>query len=597
MKDLTSKGFLDGLREMAEKLQKDIDAHRIGLDASPAAISERRRRVLNGDFKFLAYTYFPHHIRGEPSIFQAAFCNRYPKLIAAEAGLREWWIAPRGEAKSSLLSKIGPIYIIIRELLQLAEVRQTIAWTGPTPPTMDYGLLLGAETSLPCKLVEVIKTELTSNAALALDFPEVCGQGSTWRIGEIVTKNGVKVEAFGAEQAVRGTFHGASRPAWLFADDIITDAEAKSPTERNNRWTWITKAIDFIGPPDGSVKFIAVGTVLNKDDPISRAKSNPAHLVHHFRALVKEPINKELWERCEEIMRNDDPPYKMAAAERQEVAAEKDLPSYRYYLQNKPEMDEGAVISWPSVRSLYSLMKAKIANKAAFNTEMQGDGRADEDKVFHPITFWKQASRDWFIYGSCDPSMGKGEKSDPSSILIGGWDGIGQKLHVMYAAIERRVPSKLESDLIRVTQHFNPLAIAFENNNGYEYMRGGLQTAALLKKVAIPLVGITATVPAEIRIDSLEPYITDTLAPRILFDPNLIGLLAELDEWPEPQSQHHYDGLTGLHLLWHISVTRGAGLGGYTPARPEKPTDGRRDRDSDDRDGSYGRMGEHRSTC
>ena len=54
----------------------------------------------------------------------------------------------------------------------------------------------------------------------------------------------------------------ASRPKLLLGDDLITDAEAKSPTERENRWTWLTKAIDYLGPPDGSVKYCGVGTIL-----------------------------------------------------------------------------------------------------------------------------------------------------------------------------------------------------------------------------------------------------------------------------------------------------------------------------------------------
>ncbi|MFO6256426.1 hypothetical protein ACLBWF_35920, partial [Pseudomonas aeruginosa] len=94
-------------------------------------------------------------------------------------------------------------------------------------------------------------------------FPEVCGKGSVWKIGEFVSLSGVKLEAFGAEQAIRGTFHGASRPKLLLGDDLITDKEAKSPTERNNRWDWLEKAIDYLGPPDGSVKYLGVGTVLN----------------------------------------------------------------------------------------------------------------------------------------------------------------------------------------------------------------------------------------------------------------------------------------------------------------------------------------------
>ena len=556
--DLTTKEFQSELTDLVSLLRRDIEAHKVGLDPSPQAIKARRKRVLDGDFRFFAYTYFPHHIRGEPSLFHAQFCSRFPQLLRMAGGVKEWWIAPRGEAKSSLLTKIGPVWCSVQALHQRPEVRAEIGATGALPPFIDYIILLGAETRLPTKLVEVSKTELTMNAALALDFPEVCGKGPSWKVGEFVTKTGVKVEPFGAEQAIRGTFHGASRPKLLLGDDLITDAEAKSPTERDNRWTWLTKAIDYLGPPDGTVKYCGVGTILDKDDPISRAKKTIGHIVHHFRAIVELPTNMDLWARCQELMLNDDKSQVEEAAKRGEVLDESALPSYRFYIANKTAMDAGAVVSWPSVRPLFWLMRQRAVSKLAFNTEMQGDPRSDEDKTFGNITFWVQRMRDWIIFGACDPSMGRGETSDPSAIVVGGLDPRTKRLHVMEAAIKRRVPSKLEADLVAMQREFRCRAIAFENNNAYEHSRQTYIAAGLREGVPLPLIGVTATVGPEIRIDSLEPFVTDPMVPSILLHNKLTQLLSELDTWPEKQSNHHYDGLTALHLLWHIAITRGA---------------------------------------
>ncbi len=561
-KDLSTKEFNKELTDLVSFLRRDIEAHSVGLDASPAGIRERRRRVLSGDFQFFAYTYFPHHIRGEPSIFQAQFCTRFPQLLNQAGGVKEWWIAPRGEAKSSMLTKIGPVWVAVQALLQRPEVRAEIG-LEVAPPFMDYIIMLGAETELPTKLVEVVKTELTMNAALALDFSEACGKGTMWKMGEFISKTGVKVESFGAEQAIRGTFHGASRPKLLLGDDLITDAEAKSPTERENRWTWLTKAIDYLGPPDGSVKFCGVGTILDKDDPISRAKRTIGHVVHHFRAIAQLPTDMSLWAQCEELMRNDDNTAVREAADAGRVVPDADLPSYRFYVTNKAQMDEGAVVSWPSVRGLFWLMRQRATAPKAFNTEMQGDPRSEEDKVFGKVTFWVQRSRDWIIFGACDPSMGIGKKSDPSAILVGGLDPARMRLHVIEAVIKRRVPSKLEADLITMQREHRCRAIAFENNNAYEHSRQTFIQAGLLQGVPLPLVGITATVPAEVRIDGIEPFVTDPAVPSILLHHSLTQLNSELDTWPEPQSNHHYDGLTALELLWHVARTRGAGIYDY----------------------------------
>lgn len=563
--------FSDELAELVNQLKTDIAAHQTGLDPSPAARAARRRRVLvDGDFRFFAYTYFAHHVRGDPSIFQAHFCARFPQILRHGGGATEWWIAPRGEAKSSLLTKVGPTWCAVQGLLQQPAIRAAIGWPAlqPVPPFIDYIILLGAETRLPTKLLEVVKTELTFNAALALDFPEACGRGPLWKVGEFVTKTGMKVEPFGAEQAIRGTFHGASRPKLLLGDDLITDSEAKSPTERTNRWEWLTKAIDYLGPPDGSVKFLGVGTVLNKDDPISRAKRTIGHVVHHFRAIVTLPTHMDLWAKCQEVMLNEDLRAQSDAAERGQVLADpQGLPSYRFYLAHQALMDEGAVVSWPAVRGLFWLMRQRAKAPRAFGTEMQGEPRNDEDKVFAPVHFWVNRLSSWVFYGGCDPSMGRGETSDPSSIVGGGYNRETGVLAVVEASIKRRVPSKLEADLIDFQREYRCLAIGFENNGAFEHSRQTFAKAGALAGVSLPLVGITVTVPPEVRIESLEPYVTDPMTPRIVFAPYLTLLLAELDAWPEKQAGHHFDGLSGLYMMWRVAAS-GHGQAGIASRAP-----------------------------
>lgn len=564
MKD---RQFLSELAELTQALRREIEAKAQGLDPSPAAIAARRRRVLvDQDYAFFAWNYFPHHIWGEPSQFQQHLCARLPQLLAAPGGCREWWIAPRGESKSTLTTKIAPVFIAVLALLQSAEVRAELG-LGEAPPFLDYVVLFGAETRLPTKLLAVVRTELETNPRLAMDFPEAVGAGPVWKVGEIVTATGVKIEPFGADQAVRGTFHGASRPKVGLGDDLIKDSEAKSKTESEARWDWLQKAADYLGPPDGSFKLINVGTILSKHDPLSRAQQTIGHIVHHFRAIERLPADLALWAQCEELMRNADRPAEVAASERGELLADEARPSYRFYLQHQAEMDAGAVTSWPAVRSLYWLMRQRATNPRAFGTEMQGEPRSDEDKVFHP-QFWVQRGTHWIPFGACDPSMGRGESSDPSAIVIGGWDRELARLCVMHAEIKRRLPSKLEADLIAAQREYGCQAIAFENNNAYEHMRVTLMRAGIAAGVPLPLIGVTAVVGPEVRIDSLEPYVVG-LAPRILFHPGLTQLLAELDDWPEPQIHHHYDGLTALHLLWHVASTRARGVPRIASVRPQ----------------------------
>ena len=138
------------------------------------------------------------------------------RISSAAPAAPEWWVAPRGEAKSSLLTKVGPCYVVVQGLLQRPEIRAELGMTGPAPYFVDYITLLGAETRLPTKLLEVVKTEAGKRLPVP-GLPRSLRQGSVWKIGEFVSLSGVKLEAFGAEQAIRGTFHGASRPSCSWA--------------------------------------------------------------------------------------------------------------------------------------------------------------------------------------------------------------------------------------------------------------------------------------------------------------------------------------------------------------------------------------------
>ncbi len=563
----SSRAFLDELSDLARTLRQEIEAHAAGIDPSAEAIKQRRQRVLQSDFQFFAYTYFPHHIRGEPSRFQAHCCQLFPKLLFSARGAKHVWVAPRGECKSSLLGKIGVVYVHVIALLQRPDIRREVGWRGKPPYFIDYVNLLGAETRLPTKLMEVGKVELTVNAALAMDFPEVTGRGELWKVGEYIGRTGVKVEPFGAEQAIRGTFAGASRPKLLIPDDLITDKEAKSPTERDNRWNWLEAAVDYLGPPDGTVKLCGAGTILNSDDPISRAKHTIGYQVHHFKAIERLPARMDLWDQCEQLIRNEDKRVQDRLTQQGKEVTDAALPSYQFYLKHKRKMDKGAITSWPAVRSLYWLMKQRAKNPRSFGTEMQGEARNDEDRVFTDMQFWVSRLKHWVYLAGCDPSMGKSETADPSAIVVGGLDLESKRLHIIHASIKRRLPTKLFADMRAMQGEYNIQGWGFENNSAFEFMRTRFIKDALDHQVILPLVPFTETVPLEVRIESLEPFINGAEA-SIAFHASLTPLLNELNDFPLPQANHHYDGLSALYLLFKLATTRRYAVPAIKTARP-----------------------------
>lgn len=563
---MRSADFEREIHDLQTELRLAIEAKATRLDTGTEAIVERRRRVLLGDFRYFAWTYFPHHIWGEPSPFQRDFCRRLPLVLDAGHGCREWWVAPRGENKSTLLTKIGPAFVVVRHLLQDEDIRRA-AGMDATPQKIDYLLLFSAETGLAEKMLAVVQVELESNPQLRLDFPEVMGQGPTWRIGALTTRNHVRIEPKGADQHVRGSFFGASRPQAAFGDDWLKDIEAHSPKVTGKRWDYYNQTVCHLGPPDIGIKSVNAATNISTVDMVSRARKSPDDVVHSYKALVRLPDRMDLWAACEERMRNQDRSAIEAAKARGEVTPREDLPSYSFYKEHRAAMEAGAEVSWEA-RGLYDLMRARAVNRKAFDSELQNNAQRQEDRVFTDIRFWVQRLPHWVFFAACDPSMGTGQNSHPSGILAGGWDRATKRLHVVHADSKRRVPTKLLADLIAVQREFNPQATAFEENNAYAYMRTQFVKAAAGEGVVLPLLGITATVSLDVRIDSLEPAVNG-IDPVILLHARLYALLDQLQTWPEPPDGHHYDLLSALHLLHQIAVTRG---GGRLPriARPKR---------------------------
>ncbi|WP_419147561.1 hypothetical protein [Pseudoalteromonas 'SMAR'] len=571
MADLNSKEFLAELEQITAGLRLDIEAKQRDIDPSPEAITARRKRVLSGDFEFFVYTYFPHHMwlddGQQPSEFQHYFMNWFPEALKLTNGWKNWFVAPRGEGKSTLGVKISPLYVAVLALLQDDDVCQELELIKPDI-FIDYAILFGAEAKMPAKTLEVVKTELLQNNNLLLDFPEVCQTSPTWKIGEFVTAQGVRFESRGAEQSVRGAFHGASRPKLLMADDIITDKEARSATERDSRWAFLEAAVQYLGPPDGTVKFLGVNTVLNSDDPISRAENAPGHLVHRFKAISQFPERMDLWEECRDLMLYKDKEFEKKAAAKGQAVAKEDKPSFKFWLKNKRQMNKGAKTSWASVRSLYDLMVMWASNKREFNREMQGIAKSDDEQIFYQFEFWVNRLNLWTPYGACDPSMGKTAGADPSALLVGLFCKDLGKLHVEYESRKVRGTSKLLNDLIRLQREYNCLVWGFENNNAFEYMRQDYIKRGLDEGIALPLRGVTATVSQDERIEGLEPFVTNVPA-QIAFNSKCPLIMDELENWPEKQSTHHYDLSCALTILWMIAST---GAGGMPRVRSKKVT-------------------------
>ena len=367
----TQREFREQLEEYALAFRAAIEARVDGFDPDPDASRARVERALE-EFPFFAETYFPHYIRDPDqvgkSVFQEWLVNELPACIADDDPTALAVAAPRGEAKSTYML-IFALWVTFKK-------------------TKRYIIYIMDSYEQAAVVVEAYKAELEVNPRLKMDFPKCIGRGRIWREGECVTNNDVKFHARGAGQKIRGLRHGAYRPDTVFLDDIENDENVKSPAQRDKLQDWLNKAVTNLGEAGAKFDIFYIGTILHFDSVLARTQKTPFWNSETFQAIIAWPDNMDLWEEWEEIVRNES-----ADA------------AHDFYLANETLMNEGAVVSWPEKRSLLALMKQRVKDAHAFNSEYQNKP-SDTNGLFSEITFWVRETPGTVMFGSCDPSLG-----------------------------------------------------------------------------------------------------------------------------------------------------------------------------------------------
>ncbi len=511
--------FLKLVSQFAEEQRQLIEAECAGFKTDPLARA-RRIEQTQGSYQFFIQTYFPHYIKSDPSLFHEWTFAHLPAVIDANRGCREAVAAPRGEAKSTLVTQLMALWCIVTQRKHF------------------IGILMDSSDQA-WQMLEVIKVELEANPRLLMDFPETCGSGRVWQVGEIVTANNVKVKTAGSGKRLRGWRHGPHRPDLIVLDDIENDENVRKKEQRDKLLDWVFKAVLNLGPPDGSMDVVIVGTVLHYDSVLNRIMNNPMWHSKRFSSILEWPNRMDLWEQWEEILLNQG-----------EDAAD------QFYYERKALMDAGAVVCWPDTRPLLLLMKLRANSHHAFNCEQQNDPTDSEDAPFKTIHYWVEPKRDWVFYGAVDPSLGKNNKArDPSAILVGGFDRNSGQLDVVEAKIARRVPDKIISDVIELQKAYPGILVwGIETVQFQEFLRTELVKRSAAMGVPVPATPITPITDKDLRIESLQPHVANGL---IRLHRNQSTLFQQLRHWPEAD---HDDGPDALHMLWMLAVSRSGGI-------------------------------------
>lgn len=525
--------FLDEIAKLAQEYRRQIEAEVDGF-APDLQQCQKRREQARTDYRFFARTYFPHYVKKGEAKLHAYLYRRLPEIVDNGVGDHEAIAAPRGNAKSTLVTQIFVIWCLVTGRKRYPVI------------AMD-----ALDQALP--MLEAIKAELEFNPRLAMDFPEATGQGRVWQVGTIVTANDAKVQVFGSGKRMRGLRHGPHRPDLFIGDDLENDENVRSPEQRDKLENWIKKTVLSLGPADDTMDVILIGTILHYDSVLARFINNPLWTHAKFRSIERWPERMDLWEKWEEILLN---------AEDQGAAA------LAFYAAHQAEMEAGSEVCWPDGQPLYQLMVKRARDgRAAFDSEQQNDPVSGEDAPFaNAIQFWVNRLREWIFFGACDPSLGKaGNGRDPSAIGVGGFNRETGILDIVEASIRKRLPDRIIEDIIGFQKGYRCVLWVIETVQFQEFLRTELIKRGAAQGVPIPARAVTPHADKLLRIESLQPHMANGL---IRLHPSQTTLIDQFRHFPKAD---HDDGPDMVHMLWMAATTLFSSSRGFQSAGRRSP--------------------------
>ena len=505
--------FSAGLKEQLQDTQ--------ALD--PETREERVAECL-ADYDKFRRTYFSHYYTApQESDLQVHLKSIFHKIRDKKGtdlpGERFATAAPRGFGKSTDVSLTFPIYCIVYEL-------------------KHFGVILSDAIELTETLIEAIKAELEENQALIGDFPHATGIGKKWRVGDIVTRNNIRLKGYGTGKKVRGVKHGRYRVDFGVGDDLENDDNVRSRAQRDKLEEWLDAAIENLGDvTDDKMDFLYIGTLLHRDSVLARKLKLAFWNPKVFRALERYPEYMDLWDEYATLYRSE--------------GVES---AHQFYMDRKKKMDKGAKLLWHAV-TLESLMKKRAKNKKAFEKEQQNRPNA-EDQRFDSSTF-KVISKtqcprfDMTVaYTDFKGSTAKGskKKGDYTTLIAGGVVKAEKKLYVFLSYRDRVAGKKAVEMLVKMQKKYSFDLIGGETNGGFfvykEWYKEKCQDQGI-DEGALKFKHMSDA--KESRIETLE-YPLDEY--DIVFVGEHTELFNELDDFPEADYDDLSDGLAGL---WRIS--------------------------------------------
>lgn len=473
----------------------------------------KRRNKCEHDFREFCFNYFPQYFYSLPSEMHTEMFTVLQETIDNSTADNVALAAPRGNAKSTLISFALPIWCAVYK-------------------KKHYIIIVSDTSGQADDFLNNIKNELEDNEYILHDFGDLSGE--IWTNSDIILHNDVRIQGLGAGKKIRGRRYKQWRPDLIIADDLENDENVQSSDQRKKMEDWHNKALAKAG--DERTDRIVVGTILHYDSLLAKLLKNPVYFSRKYRAVINFSTSL-LWDEWEKIIVNleNEARLKDAAA---------------FFESHKEEMLAGTHVLWPTKEPYYNLMIQRIADgPAAFSSEKQNEPLSDDERRFQPdwIQYYDDSDiigKDLYTVGWVDPSMGKAG-GDYSAIITLGMDSNDQ-VYVLSADIQKRHPDVIADDAISHYLKYHHKELGIESNQFQEFFKDTVRAKAAEKGLQIPIKGVAQHSDKTLRIQSLQP---DVKNGRVKFRRDQQMLIEQLVNFPSADHDDGPDALEGAMKL------------------------------------------------
>lgn len=420
------------------------------------------REKLLRTFKFnrpLAHKFlFSHRHKNEDPVFHSALLQLLydPHPLVA-------LMAFRGAAKSTLLEE----YILLSALF-----RETV-----------FALIVGTRWEAACERLAPIRNELETNERIIELFGDQ--KAAPWAVDEIQLANGVKIQAIGAGQSMRGKKHNDERPDLAAIDDLEDQDSINTEESRRKTDRWLSGTLrPALHPTNGKIRFI--GTAI------------------HPKSLILAKCN--------------DPSWKSAI----------------FPITNIDTQTGEEVSAWPSRFPMSWINKERegytsSGNFIEFQQEYMCRAEDIAGKPFQPRMIKIEAAPAMLLPIEIFIDPARTVKARSARTGYAAWSWLGNKLIVHEAEGHFHKPDEIVNKIAEWDARFKPVRIGVEADGLEEFIMQPLRAKCLQLGRSIPFEGVHAPKNKESFITGLQPFYT---AGEVIHVKHLPDLEQELLQFP-----------------------------------------------------------------